>query len=1602
MPTPDAAAESLAALRARLDADRRDLLDLTLRNPLLNYQRRARGFEFTGASPAALYRALVTEGRALDVLPGDPAPTEPGSDTAEVALGTGLEPEPLHDRLLATYYAARTALEEQGVNTLYLALGLLAWSEEAGDARVLRAPLLLVPVAIERAPGRERFRIRHDGEDPEPNLSLAERLRTGFGLTLPDWSAEEPDLPAYFDAVTLAIAPRRGWTVEREVAVLGFFSFGKYRMYRDLDDATWPAGQGPSSHPVVRALLGDGFDEPPLEPDEDEPHPAQAPAETIAIRTVLDADSTQTQVLRDIAGGRNLVVQGPPGTGKSQTIANAIADAVGRGQTVLFVAEKRAALEVVKRRLDAAGLGDLCLELHSHRQGKRAILDQLRRALGQSRPSGVTDDDLPRQRAEVMARLDAYCEAVNAPIGASGVTPHEAAGVLLSIRQRWQGAEPPPLELPGCADWSASVYRERLEAVERLEARTAALIRPQAHPFFGCRLTELDPGASPRLTEQIGTARHATRALQAAGAALAGALRTPEPAHRGACQSLVSVARRVAEAARWRGVAVRPDWIEQRGTIRGWIETGRRYAALRQTLDAVLLPSAWSHDVLGLRLRLNALGRCWWRLALPAYRQAQAELAQLCRQAPPSGLEAQLDLLDGRLELDRLQAQIEAFAPQAEALFGRHWRGLQSDWSALGEQADGMYRLQCDARDGALPAGLLDALADGLDTEVPTALARGVEAALSAQAQALGRLARTLALDEPARFGPQGGLDALDFAAQLQVLDDWQGRLIELPALVGFNRLARTLRDQELGPLAALAETWPGAPTRLVDAFRHHWHSALLRRAERERPALRDFEALAHERTLRQFAELDRAQIGQDRATVALTHWQRVPRHQGGGQLAVLRRELAKKARHLPARQLMARAGRAIQAATPVFLMSPLSVAAYLPPDSVEFDVVLFDEASQVRPVDALGALMRARQAVVVGDSRQLPPTGFFERLTTGDEPDDDEEHSSDVESILGLFTAQGAPERMLRWHYRSRHESLIAVSNREFYDDRLVVFPGPDRDRTRAGLVLHHLPGTHYDRGRSRSNPGEAEAVAQAAMAFARAQLQRPPGERLSLGIAAFSLAQRQAIDSRLERLRRADPACEEFFAEGGAEPCFVKNLETVQGDERDVMFLSLGYGRTAEGTVPLNFGPLNAEGGERRLNVLITRARQRCEVFTNLRADDLDTSRSRARGLHALKAFLTYAETGQFERGIEARSDASRDTVLDGLVPALSQALAHVGYQAVPGPGTGACRLALAVVDPAQPQRFRLGLRADGPAYGAARSTRDRDRLLPEVLRGLGWTLEPLWTPDWVRDPDAALARLLETLGGPRIPLESSPSVPTSPSAAPIEPFPGPEFVTLPNLEEDEDDEAGPDSEPDDDGDPDAPGPSGLPRYRMAALDVFVGGRDLRAMSLEQLTHAVLQVVQAEGPVHPAELARRLADASSSKRLTARTQEAIDAACGAAEGRGLIRRQGGFFWLSTMDTALLRDRSSLPAPARRLELIAPEELQRAIERVLADSYGMRADEVAPAAHRLLGLSRLTEESRRRLDQIVEALRAQGRIGQRGEHLIVRDIGSPGPLAQA
>ena len=454
----------------------------------------------------------------------------------------------------------------------------------------------------------------------------------------------------------------------------------------------------------------------------------------------------------------------------------------------------------------------------------------------------------------------------------------------------------------------------------------------------------------------------------------------------------------------------------------------------------------------------------------------------------------------------------------------------------------------------------------------------------------------------------------------------------------------------------------------------------------------------------------------------------------------ILLKEAAKKRQLMPIRTLLQKIPNLLVKLKPCLLMSPITVSQFLPPESNKFDLVLFDEASQIVPEDAIGAIYRGKTLVVAGDNKQLPPTSFFQKNLI-DDVDWDEMSGEDVEvfdSILDECLGIGLPVKTLLWHYRSKHEGLIAFSNHRFYDDNLITFPAAEAQRDDLGVKLFYVPDGVYDRGGKRNNLKEAEKIAD--LVFEHFKLY----PHKTLGVVTFSIAQMEAVEYAIDRRLKEQPDFEPFFKEDRLEGFFVKNLENVQGDERDVIFFSVGYGYDAQKQMTMNFGPLNKPGGERRLNVAVTRAREKVVLVTSIKATDIDAE-TKAVGVQTLRNYLDYAEHGpELLESIKSK-EGEFESALDEDVAA---EIKKMGYDVVPQVGCSGYRIDIGVVDPVNPGGFLLGIECDGATYQYSSSARDRDRLREQVLRQLGWRIYRVWSPAWVSRRDSEVRRLKEAL--------------------------------------------------------------------------------------------------------------------------------------------------------------------------------------------------------------------------------------------------------------
>ncbi len=1603
----------------RVDQWKSQLLDLSLRNRLLKFRETKSTVCLLFASPHGVERELAAGGQlSLEPKPrvmgeGDPRSAtvyiqQQRSDAVQDHLVGALKDGRLHThledpehsgRLTEIFRSARRALEENGSNTLFAAIGFLEWRETEQSDQVNRAPLLLRPVELVRKSLKEGFVLQGRDEETLLNVTLVEKLRRDFQMEIPipdplplakDQSGV--DVERVFRIFREAVRDLRGWEVRSEIW-LGQFSFAKFLLWKDLADRRGELCR----NRVVNHLINQAGRPYPNPAGDIRPEQLDGHFHPRDILCPLSADSTQLAAAMAAAAGNDLIIEGPPGTGKSQTITNIIAHCLAQGKSILFVAEKRAALDVVYRRLKEQKLEPFCLELHSNRAGKGDVLAQFDRSLC-FRPSddptvwesqagelqrlrdtlnvyastlhrrykcGLSayqciDYLLPRQH-EIALRLDAWPSILNTPLEALG-RAREAAVLLQQRSSRAAPLADHPLAALHCEEY---LDRTRDEFVRLGElAGSAADTSRDARAWFlfpDSPATKADTDKLTALVESLVTpepvgANFATAPWSKLSADIGlwislvrrrGELRTElavihKVSIQGSntlaceawspgeaediftqCQQAELLAKRAIDVTKklchWvkfpRAAATRSDirsllaladsllvpfpvaghfvmepWQKWAADIDRWIELVRQRDDLRArlptynerkiiALDLDMLIKKWraaqgSHAtakwwrITNIRRRLrmaslkhtrpdeavvdevlqtasqlravnqelaavgsraaNLLGRVW--------NLGEPQLDQLC-QARDWGAELHQRLTvlaGGDAEwLSRLRELVAKLLSDGPATYAigttsgdrlSHYRDAISKFDAmyqvlsvsaaldiarldnatdyLSSVAAAFSLLQQSALELRVINGELNAASLGAQESLGATWAHGEPSveALS-KAQAWGKLLHarmlTCAGGDSARLGSLRQLLASLFregpaayASGTTVRDrllhylhaqlELNTALSAVAAKTCLNRSAIDTAPDYFGAVYTLAERVSGSWRQMKDwclwrearhegirlglapviaelesgncdprdipaLFEGSFRRCLLNAIIESEPTLRRFSGMEHGDLIGRFREVDKQMATSALAAIRARIAEGIPGDDftdddSAAQLTLLRREIAKKRRHMPVRQLLARIPQLLPRLKPCLLMSPLSVAQFLDPSHPAFDVVIFDEASQIPVWDAIGAIARGNQLIVVGDPKQLPPTNFFKSV------DDDEDISGpdefkDLESILDELMSHGLRRKRLKWHYRSRHEGLIAFSNRQYYGNELHTFPSAEA--VLGGVRMKHLPEARYDKGKSRTNRVEAEALVKELIK----QLRSSEGRRRSYGVVTFSIAQQRLIEDLLDEERSKHPEVEAHFGDDPpleGEPVFVKNLESVQGDERDVIYFSICYGPDETGRVGMRFGPLNRDGGERRLNVAITRAKHELVVFSGLRAGQMDLTRTRARGVRDLKYFLDYAERGQIAlaAATSASTNADPDSEFEQLVAnRLREAGCEVHHQV----GCSGCRIDLGILDPERPGRYLLGVECDGATYHRSATARDRDKLRQLVLEDLGWTLYRVWSTDWWHDSDKETGKLL-----------------------------------------------------------------------------------------------------------------------------------------------------------------------------------------------------------------------------------------------------------------
>jgi len=1308
----------------------RKLLDLSLRNMLINMRMTKAVVPLLSSDVSSLEDAL-SDGEEFQVMPR-PAdmsiavdggvPVEGLSELGPFADFIALESKhkrlhslytekELNSCLTKMYRSAKTSMEENGASTLYLALGLLRWFESKNSTAARYAPIVLIPIDIVRKSASKGYAMRMRDEDAQINITLLEFLKQKFdtpihGLNPPPMDLHGLDMPKVFAIIRHAVMNLPMWDVV-EAGFIGNFSFSQFVMWNDIhSNSTFL-----EKNKIVRSLMAGAVDWDCTIPEHVDTDEAYLP---------VTVDSSQLRAINMAAADLSFVLHGPPGTGKSQTITAMVANALTKGKTVLFVAEKIAALEVVQRRLAALGIEDFCLELHSNKATKKAVLDQLKRGLEIGVWGMKTDYDKKIQDIRKMrAELDAYARAlhVKRPFGKSLRQLIDIYEMIPELNKSVR------FDHGYASTLTESDLDHQAYSLERLIAAGRGVGHPHNHPLAAVHKTEYNQRLKFDLESIIHGYTDVLEKFQADVAGFAALMEIKAPVTEDEYGAICHYAHSVIAAEEI------PAFLRQAGDVDREFVLPETYLTKQQAFSAKRadLLSRWNENFL--------------RMDMNSYREKydQANRKFFGKGKALASLTAELQAFATfTVETDRIPVYLTdiAFYQQeaqeivdAEAELSYEWKQILRDHSTtetLQAYKSGVKRqMQIMSQFSGQIQKLEAAGTLKSCIQRAKALTADLEAVKKRSAEATELLDLTFDHLEENCLDGRLRLCAciLENASSIK---DW----------IVYQQYALECRNRGLGPICDAYEAGLPHDEVMTVYLRSVYRTIILSVIENE-PVLNGFTGIGFNEKIAQFKKLDQEfmDLTKDEMFYKLTH--QLPTSydsvEVSRELNILRRAISSNGRGLSIRALFEQIPHVLTRLCPCMLMSPISAAQYLKAENDLFDIVIFDEASQLPTCKAVGVLARGKNAVIVGDPNQMPPTSFF----AGNTVDEDNLDMEDLDSILDDCLALGMPSAYLHWHYRSRHESLIAFSNQEFYENSMFTFPSVNDRERRVSLVK--VDG-FFDRGKGRVNEAEAKTI----VAEIRRRYEAPELKDQTIGVVTFNISQQTLIEDLLQEEYQKDAAFD-LWANTGEETLFVKNLENVQGDERDVILFSIAFGPDAEGKLSLNFGPLNKEGGWKRLNVAVSRARNEMVVFTTMTADKIDLKRTKSKGVEALKDFLEFAQKGRLQ-GDYAETRVEKE---QGILEQICRAIADGGFKYQKAVGHSKFKVDIAVVNPYNLEEYLLGIMLDGESYRQSLNTKNREVAQISVLSGLGWDLHRIWTMDWWDNRDKELAKLMQLLG-------------------------------------------------------------------------------------------------------------------------------------------------------------------------------------------------------------------------------------------------------------
>ena len=1668
----------MASIDAKIETWKNKLLDLGRRNKLLNYKDTAKStLKITYPSYNVLFDRLVhnectlsfpmPKSEEIDEI--DELCAESESETVDnygdysADLRTNKKVKDLQRILRGLRNKAKIAIEEQGVNILYLCFGFLEWTEAEHSSITNRSPLILVPVTLTIESITSPYILGLHEDEITVNPTLAYKLQNDYGITLPAFD-ENSSLDDFYDQINETVR-NQSWKVSTDVG-MSLLSFLKINMYDDLNKHH----DSIANNPIVRAFDGDvsglkAISDNIADFDFDKGTKPQD------VFQIVDADASQQEAILLAKKGVSFVLQGPPGTGKSQTITNIIAESLADGKKVLFVSEKLAALDVVHRRLTLAGLDDFCLVLHSHKASKRSVLDQLEKVLKLSQKKATLSDEAYRKLDNLQhdrQKLNDYADQISTVVEPLGKTIYEANGIIANL----EAYSDVIFRINDIKGTTRNQYINYLHLLKQFASTIEKMTDDyKSNPWRGANSTSVNnefrhdvnanlPGTIQALSVGIETIENGYKQIYSVFPTsidgVSAAIRVLDPLNdsyeipsewilgdselpileeisdfsekQNKCKAIVS---EIAAGYQWlaeNGVinAIESDeffdietqenqmekiervlahgnpyyrWAENDfNEVTALFENAKEIANdINNTVAEIsdqYEDGIFSIDFCGIIGRFKTEYISFTKVFKKDYRKDRKQFRLYNKEIGKKITDSDmLFVLEKLRNINEKRNWFTANEMRLNDMFGSDVASEHSDFEKVNtyltaytvlrkthEQITSLHKISTELAGsekmvrehfGFIYKGMFTDWDEAkrawewavrfkaiVDREMPSRIF--VEKVCSSKEYA-NECCKTKEQLQAANENAQQSIEWLTsffehpqefYSPEMPALRDRVEACLNglslLEEWIDFRKARNDCIDGGLGSYITAIETENIASSDIEPIFKKRFFRLWLDAILPDYPAVLSFRRKQQDNTVAEFASLDTTQFGIARARIksklindlpSLDHFT-----SGVDEISILKKELAKQRKIMPIRKLFKEIPNLLLTLKPCLMMSPLSVSLFLEADSYKFDIVIFDEASQVYTENAIGAIARGKQVVIAGDSKQLPPTNFFQSAVSENEFDteDDDNDTSMFDSILD--EANMLPERTLQWHYRSRHESLISFSNAKIYKNQLVTFPSNIERNNNNGVEYVYVQDGYYDRGGRKGNAIEAKKVAELVLEHFRTQPNR------SLGVIAFGEVQQLAIENALREMRLQNRAFESFFDESKDEAFFVKSLENVQGDERDTIIFSIGYAPDASGVFRMNFGPLGKAGGERRLNVAITRAKYNIKLVGSILPKDINVDSITTEGPKLLRAYMDFAINGDSV----LKNEITTSDIMECESPfeeAVYNFLDRKGYKLATQVGCSGYRIDIGVKHPKVSGVFVLGVECDGASYHSARTARERDRLRQDVLENMGWTIYRIWSSDWIKDPAAEGQRLIEAIEKAIVAYDDGNS-------------------TLYSETEDKDEInsfveiEGKTAE-----DIDRENPYGFSEY----IETSFSSVPRNGCGYVKLEDCIDEVIKNEYPVHYDILCQRVACVLGNEKATVKVRREVD--CALAEMHS-YKRKGDFFFPLGYTEIPIR----LPNH-RRVQFISTEELETAMKKIIETCVGTTRKALADETARVYGFTRSGQNITAAMHDAIENLLEKGTI---------------------